>query len=75
MDLFTAKLLKLSLETLRDNLRVPLEIGSCIDDSKLRKLLGVLGSEIMGSVEFQLIPRILELYPELADDRANQVDI
>jgi hypothetical protein len=65
MDIKSAKLLKLSLETLRDHLRVPLEIGSDIDDAEVRKLLGKLGSEIIGTIEFEIIPCILERFPEL----------
>jgi len=65
LDKKTAKLLKLSLETLRDSLRVPLEIGSDIEDVTIRKLLGSLGAEIIGTVDVELIPRILEQYPDL----------
>ncbi|WP_414475404.1 hypothetical protein [Microvirga sp. M2] len=72
LDRKTAKLLKLSLEALRDSLRVPLEIGSDIEDMAIRRLLGSLGAEIIGTVEVELLPRILEQHPDLAstDDQA-----
>ncbi len=65
MDAETAKDLKATLKLVRQSLDAPMKLAANDNDKDVRRLVRSLASEVISRIEYEILPYLYSLHPNL----------